>query len=1016
MRHAIAARSFWIWIALLNLLVGAYPAAAQGGDGYRLDGGRIVIDQPSEWNNWSLPFHALEVTDDGVAPHLFRQRYNVLDDRETFVRPLQELRRRSKEHATLNIDSTETLDVRGNIITKKKKGEIVPVWTYRVRMGISRVGSNAALAANILDGDPNTYWEPDADDPVDNWWVEVDLGRVVPIDSLVVRFVDAELGDPFTQFRVLTSALQVPVLEKTRDIGFQLSARTTVPNRDQRQFDFSLAQHSADPQWTGQLVETIRIVVSDTRGGRSRLISEDQWQALDPADQGDIVYFVQDKSGFEEPVDKAAFDVLPLERQGHKDFYIRERPRLADIEVWGWGDNIGPGAISGNGNAAVSGGSSNPGAAFDGDFKTTFQHSIREKISLVERGILIIDMGATFWLDSMRLTSAGSDQSEGYAVRSSLGDFDTSGQRRWRGLSPKERENNTVERHHNILDTYDPPTKMRFLEIVQFNPIARGGYYVGPNVSEYMLFSEGYAAEVVLTSDLIEIPVGRNLGTINWEAEVPPGTQMEIRTRTGDQTQKVIKYFNATGLELKTLKQWENLLGSLRGPIDTSLVVGTDWSNWSRQYALGDRVTSPARKNLLQIQVKLKTEDRSVAAALNSIGIELLDPAADRLLAELWPIEVKAAGQLDTFEVFARPFFIESPARERSSGFDEVLLSLSAAEMELLELDIGFDENNQPLTSYRASASDFDGLAVLQNQSDSVCVRLPGLIHAIDAGQRLYHRITIEEDEVPTDKDGELLTNATWGLLLPEERGARSFFRKSVDASGQVDLTAIDEATYDELAEEEGQARFFRILVDDGGQFPFAANGDTLGRSAHSALSSSARGRVIGEGPLMRLKFTSPIFVNGTTLEMAVRNTAGGTDMEAAWQSVESGDATPMVASEILSIQVPLDTKPLDNLRITPNPFTPNGDQVNDQANIDFLVVKISASREATVRIFDLSGRRVWEQRQMIGSGPVSIPWNGTDNGGAVVPPGIYICQLELAVDIESAGQTTLSRLIHVAY
>ena len=1029
MRHAIAARQPWIWIALLYLHTGVginvHPAAAQSGKGYQLIGDHIVVNAPSEWVNWSLPLHAVEVTDEGVAPHLFRQRYNLLDDRETSVRTLPGIKLKRKEHFILNVDSTETLDVRGNTITKKSKGESVPVWTYQLRMGISRVGSNTNAAANILDGDPNTYWEPDPDDPIDDWWVEVDLGRVVPIDSLVVQFVDEKLGDPFTKFRLLTSPWQIPVLEKSRDIGFELSGLVTIPNKDQRQFDFALTQQRADPGWTGQLVETIRIVVSDTRGGRGSLISEEEWLALDPNERGDIVYFAVDKVGFEEPIveeekseEKAVFEALPPERQGRKEFYVRERPRLADIEVWGWGDNLSTGIISGGGNLTVTGSSAtSPGAAFDGDFKSIFQHAIREKISFIERGILTIDLGATFWLDSMRLASAGTDQSEGYAVRSSLGDFDTNGLLRWRKLSPLMREDNTLERYNNILDAYDPPTKMRLLEVVQLNPVSRGGYYLGPNVSEYMLFSEGYAAEVVLTSDLIEVPAGRNLGAITWEAETPPGTQVEIRTRSGDQTQKIIRYFNATGSEL-TLKQWNNLLGSLKGPVDTSLVVGTDWSNWSRQYAQsGDRVTSPSRKSLLQIQIKLKTEDRFTAAAIKFVDIELLDPAADRLVAELWPVAVNAAGRLDTFEVFARPFFIESPVPERSSGFDEILLSFSGAEMELLELDLGFDDNGQPLTSFRASEPGFDGLELLQNQSDSIHVRLPNIIHALTGGegQRLYHRITVEGDQVPTARNGELLTRATWGLLLPEERGDRRFFRKFVNANGQVELTAISEDTYDELEEEQRLGRYFRILVDGGSQFPFTAGGDTLGRSAHSALSFSARGRVVGEGPLMRLRFASPVFVNGTTLDMAVRNTNGGADLEAAWQGVESGDATPLIASESLSIQMPLDARPLDDFSITPNPFTPNGDDINDQANIEVLVVKLSAAREATVSIFDLGGRRVWEQQQMVSSGLASIAWNGTDNGGNLVAPGIYICQFKLAVDNDNAN-TVLSRLVHVAY
>ena len=50
-----------------------------------------------------------------------------------------------------------------------------------------------------------------------------------------------------------------------------------------------------------------------------------------------------------------------------------------------------------------------------------------------------------------------------------------------------------------------------------------------------MIFSKGSPAEVVLESDAIELPGLVVLGSVRWEAELPPGTDVEIRTRTGDQ-------------------------------------------------------------------------------------------------------------------------------------------------------------------------------------------------------------------------------------------------------------------------------------------------------------------------------------------------------------------------------------------------------------------------------------------------------------------------------------------------
>ena len=95
-----------------------------------------------------------------------------------------------------------------------------------------------------------------------------------------------------------------------------------------------------------------------------------------------------------------------------------------------------------------------------------------------------------------------------------------------RASSPRSREDNSTDRFEHILDTYAPSPKIRFLEIsiISADPRRRGGYNTGPNIAEYQLFSTGYPAQVVLTSDLIALPGARNFGAITWEAETPPGT------------------------------------------------------------------------------------------------------------------------------------------------------------------------------------------------------------------------------------------------------------------------------------------------------------------------------------------------------------------------------------------------------------------------------------------------------------------------------------------------------------
>ncbi|MDE2808479.1 MAG: gliding motility-associated C-terminal domain-containing protein, partial [Gemmatimonadota bacterium] len=109
------------------------------------------------------------------------------------------------------------------------------------------------------------------------------------------------------------------------------------------------------------------------------------------------------------------------------------------------------------------------------------------------------------------------------------------------------------------------------------------------------------------------------------------------------------------------------------------------------------------------------------------------------------------------------------------------------------------------------------------------------------------------------------------------------------------------------------------------------------------------------------------------------------------------------------------ESKPIDKFSLDPNPFTPNGDGVNDEIVIRFSIFKITTSRQVKVKIFALDGRSVWETTQILDSGHVSIRWSGEDRNGQKVAPGLYLCQLDLDVD-NQAGGSTQTRLLSVAY
>ena len=989
--------------------------AADAQKGHRVTSRSVVVNRAAHWHNWQLPTHAVKVLPDGtVEPHFFREHFNLLDDLETFTRPIPELRRRRNQTAILNIDSTQTRDVKGEIITDRKGN---PIYSYFFRPGISRVGSNAAAAANILDDDPTTFWEPDPQAPIDDWWIEIDLGRVVAVDSLVIHFVEEALGDPFFQFRVLAAPDQEPVQENADKITFERVASTKAPNRDQRTFRIGLEQLRADPDWQGKLVETIRIVVSDTRGERGERISEEEWQALPADERGAIVYFIRDEQGFEEPVERAVYESLDPQRQGRLDYYRRERPRLAGIEVYGFGDNISGGLVAGGGHLDLTGDGFLPGPAFDADFNTNFLHLVWSPT--IDRGVLTVDMGASFWLDAMRISSTRPrPYIDGYLIRGSDGSRDTRGKIKWARLSPRSREDNSRDRFEHILDTYDPSPKLRFLEIsiISADPRRRGGYNTGPNIAEYQLFSTGYPAQVVLTSDLIALPGARNFGAITWEAETPPGTTVAIRTRTGDLLGKVIRYFDKTGNEI-AYDAWKNLLGSFKGPADTTFVPTSGWSSWSRAYQQpGDIVTSPGLRKFMQFQVEMITTDREAAASIRSLAVELLNPVAERIAAELWPASVEVSGVRETFDVFAQPYFIESPAASRSSGFNEILLTMPASEkLELLELGISGPNGEKvfrPGTERGVFTADDQTTqaALLANGGDSIWVRLDDALNILPEASRTYNRITLEGEEVPVTQDGLPLTAAAYGTLDEDERGAIRYFRLS---DGR--LSEIDQTSYRDLpGEEQGPIRYFRILRGDGAQFPFDALGDSLDSRAYNRLARAERGIVTGPGQRFRLRLSAPVFLNGTTLRLFVRHAASA-DAEVAWQTVEAGDADEGVASNTLAISVPIDSDLVHGLTVGPNPFTPNGDGINDAAEISLDIFKLTSSRRLQVRIYTLDGRQVWQREEMVLSGRTTVRWDGVDDHGHRAPPGLYLCQVQL--DADATGQpTTQARVIAVAY
>lgn len=91
-------------------------------------------------------------------------------------------------------------------------------------------------------------------------------------------------------------------------------------------------------------------------------------------------------------------------------------------------------------------------------------------------------------------------------------------------------------------------------------------------------------------------------------------------------------------------------------------------------------------------------------------------------------------------------------------------------------------------------------------------------------------------------------------------------------------------------------------------------------------------------------------------------------------------------------------------ISVSPNPFTPNNDGFNDVVDFDFS--RIADTSNPVIRIFSFNGRLVHTLRNLNGS---SIHWDGTDNGGNRLRPGVYLYVVEDNNGLVARGSITLA-------
>ena len=492
-------------------------------------------------------------------------------------------------------------------------------------------GSNALTAPQVIDGNKKTGWQPDSTDP-EQFWIEIDLGQVLPMQRLTFHF------DPS----------QPP-------LSF---------------FTISLSKGE-------NFINNANVIVEGTLIYNQRKI-----------------YSFNDKHVINIELDNQLVRVLKIA----SNRYDVARPLLLEIEGKAMGDNIALNLVSKGGSVnvearivAVAG---TPTVMFDGDLSTMWRVNPLAKGSSGGSetfGDYRIDLGAVYPVDSIWLLGEPLGVPPrlrhfyanflSYKIFFSDGSISPDGTLSWTELMsvPPDPKNLLSKRNfnHNFY-----PFTARYLRLLY--PTSEGGNIIGGGlstnsvrldglglVSEFQVYGEGYPAEVTLRSPVIDLKGNWNIGKIDWRGQFPKGTQLRVRSRSGDHIVEEKHYYDKNGKEV-TPARHRKLIPSFRGPIETTLQPGDGWSTWSEDYqTTGSLFKSPSPRQYLQLEMDFLSDKAETALALSELSIEYTTPLASEAIGEIHP-KMTPAGQEQAFT-----YYLRSKLTSRNQGFRRIILQSS---------------------------------------------------------------------------------------------------------------------------------------------------------------------------------------------------------------------------------------------------------------------------------------------------------------------------------------------------
>ena len=163
---------------------------------------------------------------------------------------------------------------------------------------------------------------------------------------------------------------------------------------------------------------------------------------------------------------------------------------------------------------------------------------------------------------------------------------------------------------------------------------------------------------------------------------------------------------------------------------------------------------------------------------------------------------------------------------------------------------------------------------------------------------------------------------------------------------------------------------------------------------------------------LIEVDFQTAIFKFGTVFSGRISNSDQPQEVP---QSLESGDADALSESNRLSVGLTrLGAQTIGDLALMPSVFSPNGDGINDAVRIECNVLNLVGPVPVESSVYDLSGRLVGVVgSDWTSSGRYVGAWDGRDERGEQVPPGLYILRVSVETDKGPAFRQAVVSLVY---